>query len=145
MSIKMEETALYAKHYNGTDDTYNDNGERYLSVYQGIFQHQSTRENIIYPVLKFLGNVSITQRRFYKGAKYPRKIVRQDGDNVYLFNYHGEDGPITLINTLFTNLGYNNDLLHDIQTVVLNTSANRNIKTNNHNRIGGENDGIVDF
>jgi hypothetical protein len=143
----MEEVFLYAMQYNGTDNYIPqvDNGERFLSIYQGIYQHEATRGTSIYPVLKFLGNVNITRRIFCKGAKHPRKIVRQDGDTLYLFNYHSEDGPYTRLDVLFRNFGYNDTLLHDVQTAVLTASTNRSIKTNNHHRIGGEEDGIVQF
>lgn len=137
----MAQTALYASYFNYTQE----NMGEWLHIYQGIFQHESTRGNIIYPTLKYLGTIDLQNRRFIKGAKHPRKIVRQDGDNVYLYNYHGEDGPFTLISTLFTNLGFNNNLFHEIQNIVLISSANRNLKTNNPNRIGGEYDGIVNF
>ena len=63
----MEDLRLYAQEYNGTDDfiTQIDNGERILSIYQGIIQHRATRDNITYPALRYLGNVNITRRIFY--------------------------------------------------------------------------------
>jgi hypothetical protein len=145
----MEEYVLYGKQYNGTNDyiTGVDNGERWISIYQGIYQTQSTRSNKVYQTLKFLGEVNITRRIFYKGAKFPRKITRQEGDNVILFNYHNQDEEytFTLLTTLFANLGYPEILVNEISNIVIESSNNKRIKTNDHFRDGGENDGIVAF
>jgi hypothetical protein len=67
----MNETLLFANCYNGSDDyiTQSDNGERWLSIYQGVYQYQATNGNRIYPAVKFLGNINITRRQFYKGQK----------------------------------------------------------------------------
>ena len=143
----MEELRLYAKQYNGTDDfiTRIDNGEKILSIYQGIIQHRATRGNITYPALQYLGNVNITRRIFYKGAKYSRKVINQEGDNVILFNYGNNiENTYTLMSTLFRELGYQDTLLNEITEVVIRESNNPRLKTSN-NRIGGENDGIVNF
>jgi hypothetical protein len=145
----MAEYALYGKQRNGFDNnmTGADNGERCISIYQGIYETQSTRSNKIYPTLKYLGDLNITTRRFYKGAKFPRKIIRQEGDTVILFDYHNneEENTYTLLTTLFTQLGYTGTLLNDVTNVVLTTSNDKRIKTNNNHRISGENDGIVTF
>jgi hypothetical protein len=145
----MEQYVLYGKQYNGTDDyiTGVDNGERLISIYQGIYETQSTRSDKIYQTLKFLGTVNITRRFFYKGAKFPRKIICQEGDNVVLFNYHNQDEEytFTLLTTLFTQLGYPDHLLNDVTNIVLTSSNDKRIKTNSNNRINGENDGIVSF
>ena len=144
----MEELRLYAKQYNGTDDfiTQVDNGERILSIYQGIIQHRATRGNITYPALRYLGNVNITRRIFYKGAKHSRKVIHQEDDNVILFNYgNNNEHTYTLIPTLFRDLGYQDTLLNEIIEVVIRESNNPRLKTFSNYRIGGENDGIVNF
>ena len=139
----MEETFLYVKHYNGSDDNFTgiDNGERWLSIFQGIYQHQSTNGNIIYPVVKFLGNVNITRRRYYKGAKHPRKIIRQEIDTIYLNN----NEEYKLINILFIELGYSDILLNEIINLVIINAYNPNIKIYNQNIADIQNNGIITF
>jgi hypothetical protein len=138
----MEQPILYASQYNGADDyiTQTDNGERWLHIYQGIYQHIATRGNGIYPVVKFLGSVNITHRRFYKGAKHPRKITRQEGESIFI-----NDNEYKPLNILFAENGYPEDLLNNIQNLIITQSNNPNLKTNNSNRIGGENEGIYNF
>ena len=115
----MEE--LYAKQYS--DD---ENGDIWLSICQGIYEKQSTRGNIVYPAVRHIGNINITQRRFLKGAKHLKKIVNQEGDTIIL---NGYDNIYTRINILFINLGYPQTLLYEITNVILTNSANLNIKT----------------
>ena len=144
----MEELRLYAKQYNGTDDfiTQIDNGERILSVYQGIIQHHAARGNITYPTLRYLGNINITRRIFYKGAKHPRKITHQEDNNVILFN-HGNniENTYTLMSTLFREFGYPDTLLNEITEVIMRESNNPRLKIYNNNQVGGENNGIINF
>ena len=115
----MEE--LYANQY--TDD---ENGDIWLAIYQGIYEKQSTRGNIVYPAVRHLGNINITQRQFLKGAKHPKKVVNQEGDTIIL---NGYDNIFTRMSTKFTELGYPQTLLDEITNVILTNSANPNIKT----------------
>jgi len=144
----MEEHELYAKHYVDPNPVAPvEPGEHYLTIYKGIYQHKSSRGNIIYPVLKNLGCVNITTRQFFKGSKHPRKIIRQEGDRVVLFNYHNQDAEYTYTRmpVLFTELAYPEILLNEITNVVISVSNNPSIHSRDYNRVGGENDGIVDF
>jgi hypothetical protein len=50
-----------------------------------------------------------------------------------------------MLNVLFAENGYPETLLNEITNVVITNSYNPELKTNNHNRIGGENEGIVNF
>ena len=124
-----------------------ESGEKFLSVYQGIFHHKATRGDSVYPVLKRLGCVNITTRTFFKGSKHPRKIVNQEGDRVTLFDYHNQHAEYTYtrLPILFTELGYPETLLNDITNVVITSSNNRKIHSRDYERVGGENDGIVPF
>ena len=133
----MEQYNLYAKHYSGMNNNYEDNGEKFLHIYKGIYQHKSTRGNIIYPVLKNLGCVNITTRTFFKGSKHPRKIINQEGDRVTLFDYHNNhaENTYTLLTTLFIELDYPETLLNEITNVVITASNNPNIHPRDYNRI----------
>ena len=116
----MEE--LYATQY--TDD---ENGDIWLAIFKGLYQKQSTRGNIIYPVVKFIGNVNINQRRFLKGAKHPKKITIQQDGTLSLTN--SVDGGITLLTILLTEVGYPQILINEIINVINTQSINPNIKT----------------
>lgn len=125
---------LYAKQY--TDET---NGDNLFGVYQGVYHdHRGNR------VVKILGNVNITHRIFLKMAKHPRKVIHEEGDSIFLNNDYGNPAH-TLLSVLFAENGYPESLLNEITNVVITNSYNPKLKTNNHNRIGGENEGIVHF
>jgi hypothetical protein len=49
------------------------------------------------------------------------------------------------MSTLFRELGYQDTLLNEITEVVIRESNNPRLKTYSNYRIGGENDGIVNF
>ena len=124
---------LYAKQY--TDET---NGDNLFGVYQGVYHdHRGNR------VVKILGNVNITHRIFLKMAKHPRKVIREEGDSIFLNDYGNP--AYTLLNVVFAENGYPESLLNEITNIVITNSYNPELKTNNHNRIGGENEGIVNF
>jgi hypothetical protein len=145
----MDQPILYAKHYNGMINNYSgiESGEKLLNICEGIYQRRSTRGNKIYPVLRQLGTVNITARRFVKGSKHPRKIIRHEGDRVVLFNYHNQDADYTYtpLTILFAELGYSETLLGEITNVVITASNDKTIYSSDYNRVGGENDGIVYF
>ena len=126
---------LYANLY--TDET---NGNKWLTIYQGVYHdHHGNR------VVKRLGAVNMTTRIFIKMAKHPRKVIHEEGDSIFLFlNDYGNPG-YTLINVVFAENGYPESLLNEITNVVITNSYNSQLKTNNHNSLGGENDGIVHF
>jgi hypothetical protein len=138
----MQEYHLYGHHYNGMTNMYEyiESNEKFLSVYKGIYQHRSTHGNKVYPTLRRLGTVNITTRQFFKGSKHPRKVVVQDDDRVLLHN-----SMYTLLPRLFTELGYPESLLNEITNVVITASNDPKIHSRDYNRVGGENDGIVDF
>lgn len=150
----MDQITLYAKHFLGSDDNYSGttNGENWIGVYQGIYNLQSTHGNIAYPALKHLGYVNITRRYFIKKAKHPSKIIHQEGDQVVLFDYaHRGNQEYTPnrfykpLPVLFASLGYPDALLNEITNAILISSNNPKIRVNDSNRIGGENEGIVNF
>ena len=145
----MEEHILYAKHYSGMTNNYEgiENGEKWLNVYEGIYQRKSTVSDKMYPALKYLGSVNITTRTFYKSTKNFRKVIRQEGNNIILYNYHNMDSEYTYtpLTILFNELGHPNTLLNDITNIVITASNNPNIKVRDNNRIGWENHGIVPF
>jgi hypothetical protein len=147
--VGMEQYNLYAQHYNGVTNNYEgiESGEKFLSVYKGIYQHRATRGSSIYPVLKYLGCVNITTRTFFKGSKHPRKIIIQEGNRVILFDHHNRpaEHTYTLLPTLFTELGYPESLLNEITNVVITASNDPKIRSRDYNRVGGEADGIVNF
>lgn len=125
---------LYANEY--TDET---NGNKWLTIYKGLYDdHHGNR------IVKRLGAVNMTTRIFIKMAKHPRKVIREEGDSIFLNNNYGNPA-YTLLNILFAENGYPESLLNEIINVVITNSYNPELKTNNHNRIGGENEGIVNF
>lgn len=134
----MEQIHMYAKQY--TDDI-NESPQEWLSICEGIYIHESTNHNVTYPAVKFLGSVNITRRQFWKRAKHPRKIVRQDANTITLV----DNNTYTLLNVLFEQLGYPDTLLNEITNIVITQSNNTALKTNNSSRHGGEHDGIVNF
>ena len=115
----MEE--LYA--FSHDDPT---NGDILLLIFKGIYQKQSTRGNIIYPVVKFIGSININQRRFLKGAKHPQKITIQENGSLTLFH---SNERITYLNILLTDLGYPQTLIDEITNVINIQSVNPNVKT----------------
>ena len=150
----MDQITLYAMHFLGSDDNYSGttNGENWIGVYQGIYNLQSTHGGVNYPALKHLGYVNITRRYFIKKAKHPSKIIHQEGDQVVLFSYaHRGNQEYTPnrfykpLPVLFASLGYPDALLNEVTNVILTSSNNPKIKVNDNRRIGGENDGIVNF
>jgi len=46
-----------------------------IQIYDGIYRKKSTRRNIYYPTLRQLGGIDITERKFYKGRHFHRKIT----------------------------------------------------------------------
>ena len=125
---------LYAMHY--TDES---NGDKWLTIYQGVYNDY--RDN---RVVKFLGNINMTHRIFRKGAKHPRKVIREDGDSIFLNNDYSNPA-YTILNVLFAENGYPESLLNEITNIVITNSYNPILKTNDHNKNGGENEGIVHF
>jgi len=119
---------LYAKF--STDDT----GDQWLSVYRGI----NTIRN--YPTTKFIGNINITQRKFIKRSKHPRKIIQQDA---HLITLTGYDFILTKMNVLFENLGYTDAFLTEISHVIQTYADNPSFKVCVHSRADDE--GIFDF
>lgn len=121
----MEGYTLYGNYYNGSNDylTYEDNGERWLCVYQGIFQHPK------YAAVRFLGNVNITRRQFYKSKKQLSKIARHVGESIVLYEYHvSNEKEYNPIDTLLTDLGYDQGLINNIKDAVLTNSSSPTIK-----------------
>ena len=119
-------TTLYAYHYIDGDDIH-------ITVYQGIYEKHSTNSNKVYPAVTHLGNVNITQRRFYKAKKFPMKVLPET--------------TLKELPILFTELGYDDNLLEEITNIVLTKSADKSIKTYElwrHNEYGSM-DGIVNF
>lgn len=135
-----ENLVLYGKYY--TDET---NQEKWISVFQGIYQTQSTRGNIIYPSLKYMGAINLTQRYFFKGSKTSRKIVIIEDNSVILFDYHNDirDNTFTPLPLLFANNNLSEELLNDVTNVVLRVSTDKTIKCFNHNQ--RHNEPPVDF
>jgi len=86
----------------------------------------------------------MTQRKFYKAAKHPQKVIGQDGARITL---NGYQRYYTEIGALFVELGYSTESLNEIREVVLTRSSDPAIKTFviwRHNQYGS-NDGIVDY
>lgn len=124
---------LYGNEY--TDET---NGNKWLTIYKGLYDdHHGNR------VVKRLGAVNMTTRVFIKMAKHPRKVIREEGDSIFLNDYGNP--AYTLLDVVFAENGYPESLLNEITNIVITNSYNPELKTNNHNRIGGENEGIVNF
>jgi len=117
----MEEYTLYAEIYNGSDSylTYEDNGERLLCIYQGIYQHPK------YSAVRYIGCVNITKRQFYKGVKRPHKVLRHIGESIVLLSSEKEYIPIDI---LLTNNGYDQQLINNIKNAILTMSSNPSIK-----------------
>ena len=111
-------TTLYASHYTDETDTY-------LSVYQGIYETRSTNSYKLYPSVKCLGCINITQRVFHKLAKHPQKIMAVDGPRITL---NGYQRYYTELEPLFVELGYSIDELNEIREVVLSKSYDTTVK-----------------
>jgi len=138
----MEQHHLYAYQWNGMTNNYEgiENGEKLLNIYKGIYQHTSTHGNKVYPSLRRLGTVNITTRQFVKGSKHPRKVIIQEDGRLLI------DGSIcTRLPALFIELGYPETLLNEITNVVIAVSNDPKIHSSDYNRLGGEDDGIVNF
>jgi hypothetical protein len=141
----MDTTLLYGHHYNGMTNNYEytESGEKLLDVYEGIYQYTSSNGNKVYPVLKHRGCVNITTRQFFKARKLPSKIIREEGNRVFLNRYG--DPAYTPLPLLFVELGYPDTLLNEITNAVVAASDNPAIRSYDRTRVGGENDGIVNF
>jgi hypothetical protein len=111
-------TTLYANHYKDESDTY-------FSVYQGIYETHSTNSDKVYPSLKCLGCINITQRIFHKMTKHPQKVIEQDGVHITLNGYQRE---YTELSALCTELGYSIELLNEIREVAISKGWNPAIK-----------------
>jgi hypothetical protein len=109
---------LYASHYSDETDTY-------FSVYQGIYETRSTNSHKVYPSVKCLGCINMTQRIFHKMAKHPQKVIAQDGVNITL---NGYQRTYTELTALFVELGYSTDELNEITEVVLSKSFDPTVK-----------------
>ena len=111
-------TTLYASHY--TDET-----ETYLSIYEGIYETRSTNSYKVYPSVKCLGCINITQRIFHKMAKHPQKIIAVDGAQITLNGYQRQ---YTELSALCLELGYSTELLEEIREVVLSKAYDPAVK-----------------
>ena len=130
-------TTLYASKY--TDDNH-----IRMTIFQGIYEKKSTNSNKVYPAVIHFGNVSITQRCFYKGAKFPQKILSHEGDILTLTGYNRTCKQLSIV---LTELGYDETMLTDITNIINSASADKKIKTYErwrHNEYGTI-DGIVNF
>jgi hypothetical protein len=133
----MDQPILYASNY----------AEGWFDIYEGIFQHRSTHGNKIYPVLRNLGCINIITRKFIKGSKHPRKIIRQEGDKVVLFHYgnsnYDTSYTYTPLNILLTQLNHPDTLLNEITNVAISISNDKKIRS--HYSGCDPSIGIVDF
>jgi hypothetical protein len=141
--VYMEGIILYGQEFELDD------GAKNLYVWDGIHQTMSTHGNKIYPTLRMLGFISINNRKFYKFPKRNRKIFHQQNDTVIMSKE--TDPEIREMYTCreLTNFliekQYSEGFINDIRNIVITQSNNPNLKTNNHNRDGGEHEGIVEF
>jgi hypothetical protein len=111
-------TTLYASHY--TDET-----ETYISIYEGIYETRSTNSYKVYPSVKCLGCVNMTQRIFHKMAKHPQKVMAVDGPHITLNGYQRR---YTELAVLFDELGYSTELLEEIRGLVLSKAYDSAVK-----------------
>lgn len=111
-------TTLYASHYTNETETY-------LSIYEGIYETRSTNSYKVYPSVKCLGCINMTQRIFHKMAKHPQKVIAVDGPQITLKGYQRH---YTEIGALFVELGYSTELLNEIREVVLSKAYDSAVK-----------------
>ena len=79
--------------------------------------------------MRFLGNVNITRRQFYKSKKQLSKIARHVGESIVLYEYHvSNEKEYNPIDTLLTDLGYDQGLINNIKDAVLTNSSSPTIK-----------------
>jgi len=139
----MEEIILYGQEFELEDGTKN------LYIWDGIYQTHSTHGNKIYPTLRMLGLININNRRFYKFPKRSRKIYYHEGDIVITSKETDPDirqyYTCRVLSNLLIEKQYSEVFINDIINIVITQSNNPNLKTNDHNRNGGENEGIVEF
>lgn len=107
-----------------------------ISIYDGIHQKKSTRSDIFYPTLRHLGNINITERKFYKGQHFNNKIIQQNDDSVILFNYRNQPENYTYIylGILCRQMAYTDDFFNKMIDTIIRTTYN--------NKIHSRNDGI---
>jgi hypothetical protein len=111
-------TTLYASHYSGPTEIY-------ITIKLGIYETRSTNSDKVYPSVKSLGTINITERKFYKHVKRPEKVVEQEEGRIRLNGYQREYKEI---GALFLELGYSTELLNEITEVVLTNAFDPTVK-----------------
>ena len=130
-------TTLYA--YNFSDET-----DTLIHIFQGVYEKHSTNSNKVYPAVIHLGTVNVTQRKFYKAAKFPKKVISQEGTTITLNGYDIRCNELSIV---LDGLGYDATMITDITNIVLTAAADKKIKKYElwrHNEYGDMN-GLVDF
>jgi hypothetical protein len=114
----MEANILYG--YSYIDHT---NGDRWLTIYEGIHMPTTPTNTRNYPIVRFLGNVNITQRFFLKHRKFPRKIESIE-NNILVLN---DNKNLQTIQNILNEMGYQQDFIDLLRNAVINSSNDKKV------------------
>jgi hypothetical protein len=91
-----------------------------IQICDGIYQKKSTRSDIYYPTLRQLGGIDVTERKFYRGQRFHRKIIQQHNDNVMLISYHNNPEQYTYkpLTILCRELGHTDEFIEEMTNVI---------------------------
>ena len=102
-----------------------------IQICDGIYRKKSTRSDLYYPTLRFLGGIAVEERKFYRGKRFQRKIIQQNDDNVILYSYHNDPENYTYkpLNILCRELGYTDEFITKMINII--TISNKKIRYTN--------------
>jgi hypothetical protein len=119
----------YAELYN--DDSNPDNIKVHVFVVEGIYEANGMQK------ARVIGNLNITDNRFYKMLKQPYNVINEGEYTITLkqHNYNDQTRKVvyektyTLLSHLLTEEGHSQERIEQITTAIHNISNNRSIKT----------------
>jgi hypothetical protein len=128
----MDNLSLYVSYYQDNESydfripEYNHvaTGDKSIAIYRGIYQPNTELNNRDYPIVKRIGNVNLTDRTFKKYAKFPQKVIIEEGDSVTI-SYNEK---LRLITPLLTENGFTPEFINEVINAVLTKSEDANMK-----------------
>lgn len=119
----------YAELYN--DDLNPNNVKVHIFIVEGIYEVNGRQK------ARVIGNLNITDNRFYKMVKQPYDVLNEGEYTIILkeHNYNRETRSVsyektyTLLSHLLTEEGYSQERIQQITTAINSISNNRSIKT----------------
>jgi hypothetical protein len=119
----------YATLYN--DELNPDHIKVHVFVVEGIYEANGRQK------ARVIGNLNITDNRFYKMVKQPYDVINEEEYTITLKeqNYNNEirkvvyEKTYTLLSHLLTNEGHSQERIEQITSAIHNISNNRSIKT----------------